>query len=267
MRALLLCLLLVASAARAECLERALMDRIMNAAHDIPVALLDEAAADPWKVGLVSAHRAASAWAVAHAIGDYAGAAAMTESTVERLQTVLDGVREHPADDPFDQAYVELVIATTLARIALFDHDLLRAVSVGAEAYSRAVLLADARDTRARFHLGVYDYYTGRAPAAIRRMAGFDEDTGDRRRGIAILEETLSFNDPAAPEAARILLNELEEDERPACRYLPLALDLEAVYPVNQRFAYFADRERQRCAASGESIPDNAPRLGPSCAQ
>jgi hypothetical protein len=207
-------------------------------------------------------------WAVAVAIGDYAGAQALGVDIFPELERLFEQVDVAADATRPETIYTRLVVSAMLARIALVDHDFLTALRYGRVAIDDTHLLAETRpgDPRAGFFLGLYHYYTGAAPLLLRGVGMLAGVRGDRAQGTQRLEDAVLSNQPLAPEAARVLLEEVRERDRPVCRYLPLAKDLAATYPDNYRFHWFVERERARCDADpNATIPTDAPRLLAGC--
>ncbi len=254
--------LLGATAAGADCRERERLDRILNVDPAVWAPAPDRED-DP----LMRMYDIAGPWAVAVAIGDYAGAEALAGTILPEMDRLFETVDENADPASTENVYARTVISGVIARVALVGHRLVRAVRYGLIARDNARKLAelDPDDPRPDFFLGLFDYYTGLAPAWVRAvgaLAGIDGDTG---RGIARLEAAVSSGQPLAPEAARVLLEETRSADRPVCRYLPLARDLAARYPDNFRFSFYVSRERERCPAGGIGSAGQPPRLAPGC--
>lgn len=237
-----------------ECRARSRLDLILNAGIDVTPGSVGREETTP-SIAL-RVYDIIDPFAVAVAIGDYESARMFGDRVVERLKALFAEVSGISAtvsgDDPARQ-YARLVVGAAIARVSLVDYRWLDAVRYGAIARDGARALAGHPEygEHARFYLGLYEYYTAVAPMWVRGLGYLGGVVGDRRTGLDLLEETVNSNNALAPEAARVLLEEVRERDRPNCRYLPLAADLAASYPHNYRFRWYLERERARCEDEG----------------
>lgn len=251
----------VAAGSDRHCGERLLLDSVLDIdQRGEPPAGIERG--DP----LFRLYRIIDGWAMAVAVGDYEGAESLGESAKPGLVSLLGDVSAIDPADP-DSIYVRLLVRGTLARVSMVNHDWIDAARYGIAAHRDAVLL-DTRhpaDGRAGFFLGLYELYVGLAPGWLRaagELAGLD---GDVERGRERMERVVRRNDALAPEAARVLLEELPPRHRPACRYLSLAVDLAQNYPRNGRFHWYVEREFDRCTDYNAAQVADPPRLAGRC--
>lgn len=253
-----------------ECRARSRLDLILNAGIDVTPGSVGYAEATP-SIAL-RVYDIIDPFAVAVAIGDYESARMFGHRVVARLKSLfvdISGVSEENSGDDPARLYARLVVGAAIARVSLVDYQWLDAVRFGAIARDGVRALSDHPEygEHARFYLGLYEYYTAVAPLWVRALGRLGGVVGDRHKGLRLLEETVNSNNALAPEAARVLLEEVLERDRPRCRYLPLAADLAATYPHNHRFRWYLERERARCEEGRVEVGER-PRLafGYTCA-
>jgi hypothetical protein len=201
-------------------------------------------------------------------IGDYESASIVSEAVTPRLVELFESLSEVNERAGEDNGYARLLIGATLAKVSLVGHRWIDAVRYGTIARDEAQRLAELEDgdERAGFFLGLYEYYTGIAPFWLRGVGQLVGVDGDPGRGMSLLEEALRNDIALAPEAARVLLEEVRPEDRPRCRYLRLAEDLARYYPRNDRFKWYVERERHSCDGRLALAAADLPRLGQGCA-
>lgn len=258
--ALVVALPAAADAPPAECRARYRLEAILNGG--VRVAPSFEVDRGPAAPVVMRMYDIIDHWAVAVALGDYEGARTFADRVLRHLAVLLAEIDARPSDDP-DTAYARLSVSATAARVALVAGEWLEALHHGRIARESAAWLEARRpgDTRVRFFRGLLEYYAGVAPMWVRGLGAFSGVDGDPERGLALLEETVRSNNALAPEAARVLLEEVRRKHRPECRYLPLAGDLAASFPRNFRFQWYVERERERCESWRDFEDDDVPRL------
>ncbi len=110
--------------------------------------------------------------------------------------------------------------------------------------------------------LGLFNYYLGILPDKMKwktKMLGL---TGDRDTGIAYLERAIEYAPATGPEAARVLLMDLELPEAEQCRYRSLARMMRDRYPNNVLFPVYArvyDLQCRIAEKEGEMIAGDMP--------
>ncbi len=255
--ALALAAIIASTTAAADCRERLRLDAIFNV--DPVVWEVADAPDNP----VDHLYDIIGPWAVAVAIGDYDGAALLSDGIAPEVELLADALSAEPVTA--DQWYVRALVHGSAARIALVGHHFVVALRHGLAARDAATTLASRwpQDPRADFFLGLYQYYTGIAPAWLRAVGAMAGISGDAEQGLQRLEAAVASGQPLAVEAARVLLEETAGRHRPACRYLPLATQLADRYPDNFRFAFYREREDERCG--GAEPPAGAPVLPRGC--
>jgi hypothetical protein len=204
---------------------------------------------------------------MAVAVGDYDAAEQLGPVIRPQLAALYDEVDTSVGEFAPDAVYARLVVGGALARVSLVSHAFVDAARYGAGARSDARWLEahDPGSGRADFFFGLYELYTGIAPFWLRAAGVLAGVHGDPARGRLLLERVVRDNGAFAPEAARVLLEEVPASHRPTCRYLSLAVDLARLYPRNGRFQWYVDREFARCEDLAEYPALDAPRLKGGC--
>ena len=110
--------------------------------------------------------------------------------------------------------------------------------------------------------LGLYEYHLGMSTQSKGLTARLMKMSGDSDLGISYLERAVETATVAGPEAARVLLMELQLDEAGMCRYGDLARQMHQRYPGNETFSLIARIIPLQCRlAEAENIP-TAPSAG-----
>ncbi|MBI3547783.1 MAG: hypothetical protein HY078_01900 [Elusimicrobia bacterium] len=112
----------------------------------------------------------------------------------------------------------------------------------------RRTLALDPGDDDARFGLGMYDYYIGRAPAAARPLAYLLVGTmGNRARGLEQLHRAAEGSGPGRMEARSVLSAVYASDhERQWAKAYALLEELMARYPGNPLYRLRAVHAAER---------------------
>ena len=98
--------------------------------------------------------------------------------------------------------------------------------------------------------LGLFEYFTGTAPAVLRWLGRLIDFTGDRDKGISYLERCVNHCKVAAAQAADALLLEIEYRPGESCRYISLGRQMVARYPGNPRYPVVTEQLLQACLAA-----------------
>lgn len=88
--------------------------------------------------------------------------------------------------------------------------------------------------------LGLFEYHVGILPDEDKwktKLLGLD---GDAQVGVSYLEQAIENAPATGPEAARVLLMDLELAEEQQCRYRSLARLMRDTYPTNKLFPVYA---------------------------
>ncbi|MCZ7597412.1 MAG: hypothetical protein M5U09_06230 [Gammaproteobacteria bacterium] len=205
-------------------------------------------------------------WAMAVAVGDYEGAESLGEAAKPGLVSLLGDVSAIDPADP-ESIYVRLLVRGTTGprehgqprldrRRALRHRGPSRRRPARHPPPGRRARRLLPRPVRTVHRPGT------RVAARRRELAGLD---GDVERGRERMESVIRRNDALAPEAARVLLEELPPRHRPACRYLSLAVDLAQHYSRNGRFHWYVEREFDRCSDYNAAQDADPPRLAGHC--
>ncbi|MGV6858604.1 MAG: hypothetical protein ACWA5X_06470 [bacterium] len=110
--------------------------------------------------------------------------------------------------------------------------------------------------------LGLFNYYVGILPEKMKWKTKMLGMSGDRDTGIAYLERAIESAPATGPEAARVLLMDLELPETEQCRYRSLAELMRDRYPNNVLFPVYArvyDLQCRIAEKEGELISSDMP--------
>lgn len=95
--------------------------------------------------------------------------------------------------------------------------------------------------------LGLFEYHVGILPDDMKWKAKMLGLEGDSQRGIQYLEQAIETAPATGPEAARVLLMDLELPEEEQCRYRSLARLMRDTYPSNKLFPVYARVYEMQC--------------------
>lgn len=99
--------------------------------------------------------------------------------------------------------------------------------------------------------LGLFEYHVGILPDDMKWKAKMLGLEGDEQAGVAYLERAVETAPATGPEAARVLLMDLELPEEEQCRYQSLARLMRDTYPSNKLFPVYARVYEMQCRIAG----------------
>lgn len=146
-----------------------------------------------------------------------------------------------------------------IARLELENEQWRRAYKAGKRARNRLRQLQKTAPhlNDAKLVLGLYEFYTGNVPITLKWLTYLIDLSGNRKKGIALLEESVEIAGVASPEAARTLLDELELSAPEICQWLPLNEHMQKHYPKNPRFAWLLQRHYRECGFPNKALKEN----------
>ena len=246
---------LLASSLSLACDERRsrdVVDAILN--RDIPRA---EHLVTVWQTEKPSSLRMVLYQAIVQvAIADYSPqkTSEKYDASLNQLKTVIHYAESGQLIEA-DQAQRQLILATAkalVARLLMEQHHWIGAYRYGHGARQILTQLIQKHPQMedAYVAMGLFDYYTGSVPVGLKWLTLLLDFSGDTRRGIRYLERAVEHAPTTAPEAARVLLNEVRHQDAETCRYLPLADQLVRHFPNNPGFRRIRQRYQHRCTAT-----------------
>jgi hypothetical protein len=145
------------------------------------------------------------------------------------------------------------------ARIFLEQEKWYSAYKLGRQARDRlrALLKEDPTQEDANLVLGLYEFYTGSVPSGLKWLSYLIDLSGNRQDGLVMLERAVKYSKTAAPEAARVLLDELNLSAPEVCQWLTLNKQMRSSYPNNARFSYALQKNYRRCGFSQLALEEN----------
>jgi len=146
-----------------------------------------------------------------------------------------------------------------IARIYLEQERWFKAYRFGKAARDelRALIQRNPDSEDAYLVLGLYEFYTGSVPAALRWLMALIDLSGDREKGLRYLERAVANGPIAAPEAARVLIYELPLTAPEVCAYLPLLKEVRQRYPKNPLFTLRLQRVYRECGYPLQALEEN----------
>lgn len=146
-----------------------------------------------------------------------------------------------------------------IARIYLEQERWFKAYRFGKAARDelRALIQRNPDGEDAYLVLGLYEFYTGSVPAALRWLMALIDLSGDREKGLRYLERAVAHAPIAAPEAARVLIYELPLTAPEVCAYLPLLKEVRQRYPKNPLFTLRLQRVYRECGYPLQALEEN----------
>lgn len=179
----------------------------------------------------------------------------MAMKKLKRVEKQLSSQQTRSPDETLTLGMAEAFIA----RLELENEQWMRAYKAGKRARNR---LRQLQKTAPQLHdaklvLGLYEFYTGDIPLTLKWLTYLIDLSGNRKKGIALLENSVEFAGVASPEAARTLLDELELDAPEICRWLPLNEHMKKRYPNNPRFAWLLQRHYRECGHPNKALKEN----------
>lgn len=177
---------------------------------------------------------------------------------LEKLKRVEKQLRAK-AERHVDETLILGMAEAFIARLSLENEQWRDAYKMGRQARNRLrALQKDAPHIEdAKLVLGLYEFYTGNVPVALKWLTYLIDLSGNRNKGIALLEESVERASTASPEAARILLDELELSAPEICQWLPLNKYMQKRYPNNPRFAWLLQRHYRECGFVDRALQEN----------
>ncbi|MCB1757265.1 MAG: hypothetical protein KDJ38_17205 [Gammaproteobacteria bacterium] len=145
------------------------------------------------------------------------------------------------------------------ARIFLDRKEWLKAYSIGRQARDRlrALIEKNPQQQDAYLVLGLYEFYTGDVPVMLKWLTTLIDLSGNRQRGLDWLQRAVEHGRTAAPEAARILVEELALKAPEVCQWLVLNKTLRETYPANPRLAYALQKNYRLCGFPDQALQEN----------
>lgn len=109
--------------------------------------------------------------------------------------------------------------------------------------------------------LGLFQYLLANIPDGWQWVTGVLKVKGDEKMGIEWIEHAVQHSPDLAPEAARILMTEVEVDNTSACRYSELARQVLDQYPSNKTLVLAGEIIKTQCSIAtleGQTLSPNA---------
>ena len=193
---------------------------------------------------------------VSEANGDAADT--LQNNALRILDRVNNGLQSNTQRSPTDELILGMSEAF-IARIHLDRESWFKAYSIGRQARDRLrTLVAEHPEIDdAYLVLGLYEFYTGNVPNGLKWLAYLFDLSGNRQIGLEWLERTTRNAATASPEAARILLDELELTAPEICQWLTLNEQLRTLYPNNFRIAWNLQKNYRMCGYPEKALEEN----------
>ncbi|MDO6459506.1 hypothetical protein Q4485_02240 [Granulosicoccaceae sp. 1_MG-2023] len=163
--------------------------------------------------------------------------------------------------DPRPQTQLYLGMAEAFrSRIHMENKQWLKAYRLGHRARERlqALLQGPQAPQDALLVLGLFDYYTASLPAALRWLTHLVDMAGDRARGLRHLQAAAKHATIAAPEAARVLFDEITDTAPEVCRWLGTNREMRRRYPDNPALSLALQRNLRKCGQPRAALQENA---------
>ncbi len=175
--------------------------------------------------------------------------------TFQAIRNRLDQLLSPSAKD-------ELILGMTeafSARIYMENKKWFKAYRIGRKARNRLRNLVKQypEEKDAYLALGLYEYYTGKVPMALKWLTALIDLSGNWQKGIGMLQQTVENAPVASPETARILLDELELGAPLVCQWLPLNEQFRGHYNKNADIAYSLQKNYRLCGFADEALKEN----------
>lgn len=236
---------------------RQIVDAILNADYPLAHRLRQnwhQREPDSWHPGFY--HAGILLAQVPDARGDAVDV--LRDNALRLLDKVQSGLLAQQNRSPEDQLILGMAEAFA-ARIHLDRESWIKAYSTGRRARDRLRrLIADHPDTEdAYLVLGLYEFYTGDVPRGLKWLTYVLDLSGERKLGLQWLERTAANATTASPEAARVLLDELELEAPEICQWLSLNEQLREKYPDSSRIAWLLQRNYRLCGLPEKALEDN----------
>lgn len=176
----------------------------------------------------------------------------------EMLQQAMNMTEGSAARDAYD-TLVHAMSQAMIARIHMDRSHWLRAYRDARQARNQLQQLVQDHPQLhdAYTILGLYEYRTGKLPTALRWMFRGLGLSGNTRTGLAYLERGVTRAAVSAPEAARILLDELNLSAPEVCQWIPLNRQMTDTYPNNHDLARQLQRHLRECGYTEEALSTN----------
>lgn len=180
---------------------------------------------------------------------------AIAMKKLKRVENQLGAKAEISIDETLTLGMVEAFVA----RLELENEHWREAYKMGRRARNRlrALLKSAPHIEDAKLVLGLYEFYTGNVPVTLKWLTYLIDLSGNRKKGIALLEQSVELASTASPEAARTLLDELELSAPEICQWLPLNKHMQQHYPNNPRFAWSLQRHFRECGYPYKALKEN----------
>ena len=146
------------------------------------------------------------------------------------------------------------------ARIHMENSEWLKAYRLGRKARDRLEQLSRQSQPPQDVYLvlGLFEYYTGSLPKALRWLSRLVAMSGDRERGLSQLQVAAKHATIAAPEAARVLFDEINSDAPDVCAWLEVNREMRQRYPDNPRLSLALQRNLRVCGQPLVALEENA---------
>lgn len=174
-------------------------------------------------------------------------------------ETLDDLIKMDADKTPQAQLYLGMAEAFR-ARIHLENDEWLKAYRLGRKARDRLQALKQQENAPADVDLvlGLFEYYTGSLPRGLRWLGKVVNMSGDRERGLAQLQAAAKHATIAAPEAARVLFDEITFEAPEVCSWLDANREMRARYPDNPRLSLALQRNLRVCGQPLATLEENA---------
>lgn len=185
-----------------------------------------------------------------------------TKQLTRQALQLLESVRANLKTTKSRSSRQELVLGMSeafIARIHTDQESWLKAYSVGRESRDRLRqhIRKNPDSEDAYLVLGLYEFYTGSVPKGLKWLTYLIDLSGNREQGLQWLQRAVAHAVTAAPEAARILIDELELQAPEVCQWLSLNEQLRDKYPANSRLSYLLQRNYRLCGHTHKALSEN----------
>jgi tetratricopeptide (TPR) repeat protein len=147
-----------------------------------------------------------------------------------------------------------------IARIHASRQEWIKAYRYGKAArHELQQLLTDYPDEKdVLLGLGLFEFYTGSVPPHLRWLTRLMRFSGDRQKGISMIQNAVRQSKILGPEAARVLLTEvIDNDRSQSCQYLSLAKDMRNKYRNNPQFSIASQVLLNNCGYPELALKEN----------
>jgi len=174
------------------------------------------------------------------------------------LQAVSQRLQTQPQRSLDDELLLSMADAFS-ARVFLDRDAWMKAYTHGKQSRKRLrqVIRQHPNTEDAYLVLGLYEFYTGDLPTGLKGLSYLLDLSGDRKRGLRWLERAAQLAPTAAPEAARVLIDELPLKAPEVCQWLSVNAQLRDRYPGNWRFSYQLQKNYRRCGQPERALAEN----------